>query len=137
MTPMQLGSAAETQILGLAVTVGVFMGVIYDLFKIIRHTVKLKAVRFICDFIYALMFGAVFFVFSLAQTNYIRGFALLGMIAGAAMWSFTAGRLCVFIICAFLDFISGKIVVPILAFINKTAGRIGRSFVKNCTNFEK
>ena len=86
MTPMQLGTQAELDILGLAVTAGAAMGLIYGLFQIVARLLNFAAVRLICDLTYTLMFGAVYFVFTLAQTNYLRGFVLLGMIGGAAGW---------------------------------------------------
>ena len=92
VTPMQLGTSAEQGLLTDAVIVGVMLGVVYDLFRIIRHTFAFRAVTLICDFAYALCFGIVFFVFSLSVTGYYRGFLLVGMAVGAAMWSSTVGR---------------------------------------------
>lgn len=92
VTPMQLGTETELGLLANAVAVGVVMGVVYDLFRVIRHTLSFRAVTVVCDLAYALSFGAVFFVFSLSMTGYYRGFLLAGMTAGAAMWCYTAGR---------------------------------------------
>lgn len=130
MTPMQLGTETEIQIFTVAVTAGVFLGIIYGLFKLVRRAIPVKAVCFICDLVYALMFGAVFFVFSLAQTNYIRGFLLAGMLAGAAMWHFTFGRLFIFIISAVGRFLSDKIIAPIFKLMHKILAGIGKPFVK-------
>lgn len=92
ITPMQLGTEAELELLKNAVILGVMMGVVYDLFRVIRHTLPAAAVRFACDLLYSLSFGAVFFVFSLSQTGYYRGFLLAGMLAGTVMWSATVGK---------------------------------------------
>jgi formate/nitrite transporter FocA (FNT family) len=137
---MQLGTEAEKEILFLAVTAGAFLGIIYDAFKILRQTLRAKAVGFVCDFVYALMFGAVFFVFSLAQTDYVRLFVLAAMLAGAAMWSCTVGRLFVFLACRTLGFISDRIFLPIIGFVGfiaKFPRAIGGRFVKSSTNFQK
>jgi hypothetical protein len=137
MTPMQLGTAAETEIFGLAVTAGAFLGLIYGLFAVIRSTLKLKAVCFICDFLYAVMFGAVFFVFSLAQTGYVRGFILVSMLAGAVMWHFAIGRFGVRLISAVLNAVLRKTVMPIMGLIHKTSSVIHTRFVKNYTNLKE
>ena len=92
MTPMQLGTAAEIEILRDSLIAGVMLGAVYDIFRVIRRIVRLPAVGFVCDFFYALIFGAAFFVFSLDETNYYRGFILFGMLAGAVMWIVTVGR---------------------------------------------
>ncbi|MGN0633850.1 MAG: spore cortex biosynthesis protein YabQ [Oscillospiraceae bacterium] len=136
MTPMQLGVQAETEILRLAVTAGVFMGIIYDALKIVRRMFDKAAVDFLLDFLYAIMFGAVFFVFSLAQTDYVRGFVLFGMLFGAAAWSLTVGRLIVFLITGIFKIFDRLIFSRAVGSINKTAAKISGRFVKNSPNLE-
>ncbi len=133
MTPMQLGTAAELDILRDSVIAGVLAGVAYDVFRVIRHTLKFAAVGFVCDLIYALLFGAAFFVFSLDETNYYRSFVLFGMIAGAAMWCFTAGRLLSAAaerIIAFIMEILAFLLKPFVVIINKSTSFARRLIVK-------
>ncbi|MCR5122689.1 MAG: spore cortex biosynthesis protein YabQ [Ruminococcus sp.] len=130
---MQLGTAAELDILRDSVIAGVLAGIVYDVFRVIRHTLRFAAVRFVCDLFYALLFGAAFFVFSLDETNYYRGFILFGMIAGAVMWCFTVGRLlsaaavrliaCVMKIMAFLA-------KPFVVIFNKSTSFARQMIVK-------
>lgn len=133
MTPMQLGAAAELEILRDSLIAGVLMGIAYDPFRVIRQTVKLSAVGFVCDFLYALLFGAAFFVFSLDETGYYRGFVLFGMLAGAAMWSFTAGRAVTALMKLLLS-ITGKITAfilkPFVVILHKSTNVIASAIVK-------
>lgn len=133
MTPMQLGTAAELEILRDSVIAGVLMGVVYDAFRVIRHTVGLRAVWFVCDLVYALFFGAAFFVFSLDETDYYRGFILFGMLAGASMWSATAGRaLCAAAekIIALAIKITAFIFKPFVVILHKLKSCIHSAFVR-------
>ena len=133
MTPMQLGTAAELEILRDSVIAGVLMGAVYDIFRVARHVVKLSAVRFVCDFVYALLFGAAFFVFSLDETNYYRGFILFGMLAGTVMWTATIGRLLSAAaekIIAFFIHLAAVFIGKIVVIMHKTAGCIKQAIVK-------
>lgn len=133
MTPMQLGTQAELDILGLAVTAGAAMGLIYGLFQIVARRLNFAAVRLICDLTYTLMFGAVYFVFTLAQTNYLRGFVLLGMIGGAAGWHFAIGRFAVRGAAA----VFGAAAKPAVRSMHKISAKSRRMFVKKYPNSEK
>ncbi|MCD8095122.1 MAG: spore cortex biosynthesis protein YabQ [Ruminococcus sp.] len=126
MTGMQLGVDAEIEVLKNSLLIGVFLGVLYDLFKIVRRTLDLKAATFLCDLLYALMFGSVYFVFTLAQTDYVRGFVLAAMLLSAAAWSFTAGRLYVFLTVKLLNFAAKVITMPIFALFHKTKAVLNR-----------
>lgn len=130
MTGMQLGTGQELEVLRSAAAVGIFMGAIFDLFSIIRKCTGSGIATFICDFIYALMFGTVFFIFSLSQTNYIRGFILFGMFAGAAAWCATAGRIVSAAVYGALRFISETFICPTIGFIHKIGRLLSRLFVK-------
>ncbi|MBR1723921.1 MAG: spore cortex biosynthesis protein YabQ [Ruminococcus sp.] len=134
MVPMQLGVTAEIDVLKNAVIAGVAMGVIYDLFRIIRRTLGREAVTFVCDLLFTLMFSAAFFTVSLALTDYLRGFVLIGMLAGAAMWCLTVGRAVTWLVTAVLQFISGKIVVPVIVCVYKICKHIYTKIVGNTIN---
>lgn len=136
MTPMQLGTDAEIEILKTAAVAGVFMGMLYDMFAVVRKTLRIKCISFICDLLYALMFGAVFFVFSLAMTDYLRLFVLTGMAAGAVMWSMTFGRLFVYLLCGILNGFGKWVALPVLDNVYKTVTAAGRKIVKTHTNYK-
>lgn len=127
---MQLGTGAELEVMRLAAQAGIFLGIIYDLFKVVRRTIKLRAAEFLSDLVFALMFGSVFFVFSLSQTNYLRGFIFIGMAAGAAMWSLTVGRLLTFLLTKTIGLCCTAVTVPVFALINKIKPAFLKMFVK-------
>lgn len=141
---MQLGAAAEIEILRTAAAVGIFLGIIYDVFKALRLTVKRYAAVIFCDIAFTLIFGAVYFVFSLSQTDDLRGFVLTGMLAGTAMWCMTLGRLealalsktahlCVSAVTSAVH-IALK---PLVAFINKIKADMRKIFVNSKPKSEK
>ena len=134
MVPMQLGVYAEIDVLKNAIIAGVAMGVIYDLFRIIRRTLDREAVTFVCDLLFAMMFSAAFFTVSLALTDYLRGFVLIGMLAGTAMWCFTVGRAATWLVNAVLQFISGKLVVPVIVCVYKICKQVCAKIVGNTIN---
>ena len=119
-TPMHLGTFAELELLKNAVIAGVLLGVVYDFFRVIRHTSRSRAAGFVCDLLYSLLFGAAFFVFSLSQTGYYRGFLLVGMIAGAAMWSATVGKALSVAAERIIDLILGHLLFPVMSSLGKS-----------------
>ena len=131
MTPMQLGTSAETEILKNAFITGVFMGAAYGVFAAARRLIPCRAAGFLCDLVYSLLFGGVYFLFTLSQTGYYRGFVLLSMLAGAVLWHASAGRLLVGISCAAAERVTHTIVVG----INKICRFLKVRFVKVHTNF--
>jgi hypothetical protein len=136
VTAMQLGTEAEREIFIFAIEAGVVLGVIYDLLAIVRRTVSLRAVTFVCDLVYSLMFGSVFFVFSLEQTGYLRFFVFCAMVIGTVIWHFTLGRAAVWAVCRLLGLFCDKILLPTIGGIHKIVMFIVGLFVKNNTNFE-
>ena len=121
---MQLGVSAETQIFLLACTTGLGLGAVYDCLRAFRRSARHgKAAIFIEDFLYALFFGAVFFIFAAAHTGQLRFFIFVGMILGAAgkisqaVWKYFG--------CHIAEFIA------------KIALFIKSVFVKNSPKFQK
>lgn len=133
---MQLGAEAEIEVFKAAVVAGVFMGAVYSLFAVIRRTVKIKCAGFFADLFYALIFGAVFFVLSLALTDYLRMFVLAGMTAGTVMWCMTFGRLIVWTACGILDALSKRVISPAMDKAYKIVTGIGGKFVECHTNYK-
>lgn len=136
MTPMQLGADAEIEILKAAVAAGVFMGAVYSLFAVVRRTLRTRTAAFVVDLFYALCFGAVFFVLSLALTDYLRMFVLAGMAAGAVMWCMTFGRLIVWAACGILDALGRRVIRPVLDKSYKVVTAAYGKFVECHTNYK-
>ena len=83
MEPMQLATLTEIKIILLGLLLGAVLGVVYDLLRILRIIIRHhKAVVFAEDFIYMLIFGFAFFVFSISFANNIRAFVLFSIMAG-------------------------------------------------------
>ena len=119
-TPMHLGTSSELELLKNAIIAGVLLGVVYDFFRVIRHTSRSRAVGFVCDLFYSLIFGAAFFVFSLSQTGYYRGFLFVGMLAGTVMWSATAGKALSLAAERITGILLGHLLFPVTRFLGKS-----------------
>ncbi|SDA15359.1 Spore cortex protein YabQ (Spore_YabQ) [Ruminococcus sp. YE71] len=132
MTPMQLGTAAELEVLKNAVVTGVFLGAVYGVFAAVRRLLPNRAVGFVCDLLYSLAFGAVFFLFTLSQTDNYRWFVLLGMLVGAALWHASLGRLLVSAFCAAAKTVAS----PVIVAIDKSCRFMKGIFVKVHTNLQ-
>ena len=130
MTPMQLGTSAEIEALRNAAAVGCLLGLAYGVNAVIRRLCMSRAVWFLCDIAYSLFFGAVFFLFTLSQTDHYRGFVLAGMLAGTILWHFSAGRLLVPAAC----FAVNKLLKPVAVGIYKLCRKYTAKIVKSHTN---
>ena len=137
MIPMQLGAQAEIEVLVYSLTAGVFMGVVYDFFRVIRRLFAGRTVTFICDLIFMVIFSAGYFTVSLAQTDYLRGFVLAGMIAGAAMWCYTIGRAAVWLVTLILGFFIKQLLSPMFVLVNKICKQSYFKTVGNAINLQK
>ncbi len=86
MTPMHLGVKVETEVFLLSYLCGVGLGLMYECLRIFRAVISHK--KFVIqaeDFLYALFFGAVYFIFAVAETGQMRFFTLVGMLSGAVV----------------------------------------------------
>lgn len=138
MTPMQLGVTLETQIFLLACIIGAGLGAIFDCLRVFRVMIKHNNVMvFIEDFAYTLFFGAVFFIFAIAQANQLRFFMLVGMLLGALVERAMLGNIVVFIVRKITEFIWRFLLSPVVKFIDKSARYIGSEFVKKYPIFKK
>ncbi len=141
MTPMQLGIHAETQIFLLATLAGAGAGAVYDCLRCLRAALPHgKVLCFAEDLLYAVFFGAVYFLFALSQTGQLRFFIFLGMILGAAVERAALGEpivAAVRALSAFIYKILRKIFSPLFKLIDKFARFIKARFVKNNPNFLK
>lgn len=138
MEPMQLEIAAETELFLLACLLGTGMGVIYDMFRILRNTVHHnKVFVFAEDFVYTLMFGFAYFTFCTGLTRGIRGFALIGMLAGCIVERLTVGRLVVFALSEVFEMIWKLLFAPITRVVSKILEAIHKRIVKKQLTFSK
>lgn len=137
MIPMQLGTSVEPEVLRNAAAAGVLAGVVYDLFRVIRRLIPHRAVEVICDLIYTVLFSMIYFTVSLALTDYLRGFVLLGMAAGAVMWCLTVGRGAVFVITLAIKGIIGIMLKPAFVLLNKICKHSHFKTVRNTINLQK
>lgn len=85
----------QTMIFLRALAVGAVLGVVYDLFRIFRMTVRCGTVHiFVQDCIYYFFCGLVTFSFMLSSSaGQIRFFILLGELLGAVLYLTTLGVL--------------------------------------------
>ena len=92
--PMSLSPERQYEIFALALWTGLFLGAVYCVLPAFRrglHTPRLA--DDLADFLFMLLGGAVYFIFSAAQAGGARLFVLAGVLLGALCWHFTLGRL--------------------------------------------
>ncbi|MCD8005578.1 MAG: spore cortex biosynthesis protein YabQ [Oscillospiraceae bacterium] len=90
-----LGVTVELQMLGLAAILGAVLGAGYDLLRILRISLRHRFFAvFAEDFLFALLFGGVYFLFSVAMLEgKLRFYVLAGMVAGFAVYLLTLGKI--------------------------------------------
>ena len=138
MEPMQLEVAVETELFLLACLLGAGMGVIYDLVSAMRNTFHHgKVAMFAEDFLYTLLFGFGYFVFCTGLTMGIRGFVLIGMIAGCVVERLTVGRLLILSVSKVFEVVKRFILAPVTGLFAKILKLIDKRIVKKYLNFYK
>lgn len=138
MEPMHLEIAQETEYFFLSCLLGAGLGVIYDIIRVFRNTVKHnRIVIFIEDFLYASFFGFSFFLFGTDLTGGIRAFVLLGMLAGCLIERVGLGNWVVKLFSKVSGFIWNILLSPIRGFFAKIFSLINKRIVKKYLNFFK
>ncbi len=101
------------------VFIGVFGGVIYDAFFLPRDLCRTKWLRFVCDFLFCLCFGA-FYLFSAVNLALppLRFFHLLGLLLGLFLYLKSFHKI--------IAFFSEKLYNKILSKVHKRKPRHGR-----------
>lgn len=96
-TEMIYGVASEARIFLGAAAVGAVTGLLYELLRVFRRAVSHNnAAVFAEDFLYALICGAVYFVYvTAAAWGSLRGFVLVGMMLGMLIERLVIGNLAV------------------------------------------
>ncbi len=139
--------ASETMVFLFACLAGVFLGVVYDIFRFCRLIHRdVKTLVFLEDLLFALVASIVTFYFQIHYcSGWLRGFVLLGELLGFLAYHFTLGeitirlfRLIVRIVSTilrwiwkwivllplhFIVFVLNKIFAPILRIIQKCLKR--------------
>lgn len=138
MENMQLGIALETELFLLSVVLGAALGVVADIVRVARALLyHPKALVFVEDFAYVLLFGFALYTFCTGLTGPIRGFALVGMVLGALLERLSFGNAIVYLLRKVLETLKKLVFSPIGRFMTKIGGFIKRRFVKKCLNFKR
>lgn len=86
--------AEQLQAVWYAVFAGAELGILYDIFRIIRWKSRNRLLEFLLDFLFSAVAGIVLFVLVTAVTQLrVRGFLLLALAAGWLLWNILAGRI--------------------------------------------
>ena len=138
MEPMQLEISTEIELLMISLLVGAGMGVVYDVIRAFRAVFRhAKAAVFAEDFVYALLFGSVFFIYCTALTNGIRGFVVIGMLIGCVVESLTLGRAIRYLTEKVFLLFSKIAVFPMVKIARGSANQICKRSVKKSLKFYK
>lgn len=90
-----LGVGREFQLALYALAVGAAMGAIYDLFRIVRLSIKHNRLVVMAeDVLFTLLFGMVYYTFSVELTKgAMRFFVFIGMLLGFGIYLDSLGRI--------------------------------------------
>ncbi len=77
----------------IACACGLALGVLYDVFWLIRQHWKCAGLTFFLDVLFSMTCGATLFVFAVSIFQQrMRGFLPVSMLLGGVLWELTAGR---------------------------------------------
>ncbi len=77
-----------------SVWLGVLLGAIYGAFRLVRNIARSRVLECILDLLFSMLGCAIVFVLVTAVVQMrLRGFLLVGLLAGWLIWEQTAGRL--------------------------------------------
>ncbi len=85
---------------------GLFFGLVYECFRILRRLLKLRAVVFICDVCFFIAAGFFVFQLSMYLGNYVRLYTLLGFGMGVFTYIQTIGRVISLLETLILNFLT-------------------------------
>lgn len=108
---------SEVKTLIISILIGFFVGLVWEFFRFLRHAgVNKNILVFFEDFIFALVFGVIVFLFTYCM-NYlvIRWFEIIGIVLGFTLYLLTLGRL----LTKFSQAIISAIVKIVRIFYNK------------------
>ena len=115
--PMSESAHRAGEIFTLSMTLGIFLGALYDLLRAARRGLKWgRAAENVTDFFYSLLFFFCLFLLCIAEIGRVRLFPFAAMLLGAVTERFTLGRGIVFVFSRVFELVS--------ALWERTAGRL-------------
>lgn len=86
--------AEQLQAIWYAAFTGAGLGILYDIFRMIRWKSRNRLLEFLLDFLFSAAAAIVLFLLVTAVTQLrVRGFLLLALAVGWLLWNILAGRL--------------------------------------------
>ncbi len=111
---------------------GILLGAVYDLLRIMRRIVPHGAVlTFIGDFLYVLFFWAMLFTFSVGAVHEIRYYTAAAVSAGFFAQRFAVGNYAVKLLGDLGVFLRDRLLIKPIGFIAKTLNKAKCAFVKS------
>lgn len=130
---MGIGIAEQTVDFLWSVAFGTLLGLFYDVFRIVRVTVRTPAaVVFVQDVVFWFLAGLCTFIFIFAvNAGELRLFLFLGILAGAAVYYFTLGMLVMAFARTVVSFIKRalRLVFKVITFPLRVLYRVFGSFI--------
>lgn len=137
MLPMQLGAARECRLFGLACLAGAVLGLLYQVIRAVRVVIPhFKAVVFIEDMLFGLMFGLALVLLCTGEQTRMRGFVLFGEGFAALLVHIAVGRPLIRGFSAIYSLIRRKLIQPVIDIIAKNAKRASRKIVQKYKNLK-
>ncbi len=128
---------AQATSLGWGVVIGLFIGLMYDLFRILRVRVKIPVVGHVLDLLFwAVVTLAIFLWSQMAWGGRVRYYGIASLMVGAVIYfsTFTHTILWLgFLLADFVQFLLQLATVPILALV--AAEKFFQKIIKNLFSF--
>lgn len=131
----------------LACLLGLFLGAVYDLFRVLRRIIPHNNfLVFVEDFLYMLFSSLCFFIFSMELVRgALRLYVFAGVCAGFFLFHYTAGNVLVFLVKKLWFCLEKFIILPIfkltlqpfLMGFRKIAMKTKALFVQKCKRLKK
>ncbi len=117
---MELSFAQQSQAFLFSIVLGLLLGFLYGLFKIIRIAFSLgKPATVITDVLFMILSSLAVFLFSLAYIQgYVRIYVLLGAFLGTLLYRATIGH------------VFSRLYLPVIGFLKKILSTILKKFKK-------
>lgn len=128
-TEIFFATKEELFIFGCAILLGLFFGIVYDAFRVVRAVFPHKSFMvFLEDFFYMLFCSFCYFIFitELARGR-VRLFILIGNLAGFAFEHYTVGNAVVFVLRKIVGGVKKYLLLPVF---NVTLKPVARGFRK-------
>ena len=119
--------------------VGVVIGILFDIFRILRKTFKtIDIITYIEDIVFWIITGIII-IFSMYKfcDGELRFFMIIGIVLGTIMYLFTISQFLINISVCILNFIKKMIIFPIKVIYRSAKKIIFRPIFVVCINFRK